>query len=137
MEDNNIQEISIDAFINEAKNGQTINQQLKDGRFMKMTVKAPNQTVCFELKRVLQDIITANPALVKAAEQGAEIEFKDPGIMMRLTELDSKCLVACVDQIDDHNVMAFIANLEDDAEVINRCKELCGIDVYTTSEGNE
>ena len=100
-------------------------------------MRPPKQGNAYNIQRVMQDVISANPELISAQEQGGQIHLTDAGALMRFQELDGKCLVACVAELDEDNVMYYAEQLPPACALLKRVKELCGVAFFNLEEDSE
>ena len=130
------QTISLESYAKKVKEGEAFIEEI-DGERVEFRVRPPKQGIAFEIQKVLQGIVSANPALMEAQAQGGNLRLSDPGALMRFQELDGRCLVACVDGITPDNVMHFTAGLPPDCDLLKRVKTLCGVEIYDLQEDAE
>ena len=128
---------TLDSFLEEAKEGTEFKEKLKNGKIVSIWAKAPTEGDAFEIRKILQDVISANRLITDGAIEGSKVEIDDPGVFIRLRELDSKCLIACVDELTPENVMGLLAQLKPDSYLLNHVKSLCGVDMFQRIEGEE
>ena len=118
--------ISLQEFVRQVKEGVTIKETMTDGRKVEFVLHSPKQGVAYEIQKVLQDVMSGSGEMV--GDQ-LELRMTDPGVLLRLQELDSRCLVACCPEIDADSVMGVLDLLPENSKVLTRAKALCGADM--------
>ena len=129
--------ISLEEHARRVKEGEIFKETLRNGDSVEFRARPPKQGHAFNIQRVLQDVISANPELLAVQAAGGELRLTDPGVIIRMQELDSKCLVACVEGLDEDNVMYYAEQLHPECLLLQRVKELCGVSVFNLEEDSE
>lgn len=129
MAENNT--LSLDQFVNRVKEGETINQNLKDGTIVVFVLKSPKQGIAFEIQKVMRNILSAGGEIDEA--QG--LKLKDPGALLQLEELGGRCLLACCESITPDTIMGVLDSLPENSRVVERAKALCGVGAFEFEEG--
>ena len=129
--------IDLEEHARRVESGEAFVETLRSGEKVRFRVKPPAQKAAYEIQKVLQSIISANPDLLSAQQEGGQMRLTDAGVLMRFQELDGRCLVACVDSITEANVMHYVDQLPPDCVLLKRVKSLCGVEAYDLEEDSE
>ena len=129
--------ISLEEHARKVKEGEVFVETLRDGSTVEFRVKPPKQGLAYIVQGVLQDIISKNPELIAMQETGGAGRLTDAGAILRFQELDGRCLMACVKEIDEDNVMFYSGQLDPDCALLKRVKELCGVGIFDLEEDSQ
>ena len=129
--------IDLEQHAQRVADGEVFVETLRDSTNVRFRVKPPSQSAAYDIQKILQEIISANPDLLAAQQGGGQMRLTDAGILMRFQELDGRCLTACVEQINEDNVMFYVDQLAPACNLLKRVKALCGVEAYDLEEDSE
>ena len=129
--------ISLEEHARKVKEGEIFRETLRSGDSVEFRVKPPKQGIAYGIQGVMQEVISKNPDLMEAQAGGGAVRLTDAGVLLRLQELDGRCLMACVKEIDEDNVMFYTEQLSPDCDLLQRVKQLCGVGIFELEEDSE
>ena len=131
--------ISLEDHARRVKEGEIFRETLRSGDCVEFRVRPPKQGIAYHIQSVMQEVISKNPELMEAQATGGRVQLTDAGAVLRLQELDGRALMACVDGVNEDNVMYYVEELTPECRLLQRVKQLCGvgnIELEEDSEGN-
>lgn len=129
--------ITLQDFLTEVESGVPVVQDLTDGRQVTFQVHSPTENQVNEIRNLFGEVLSRNKELLDASVNEESVEIKDPAVLVKAGQIDAMCLKACVNEINESNVMGVIAQLPPQSDLLNECKKRCGMSAQQTEYEDE